>query len=225
MAAAHLPLLVISGPVGVGKTTVGNEVSTSLERRGVAHTFIDLDALAATYPRPPDDRFGNRLALLNLRHVWINCAAAGSRNLIVDRVVETQRDLAAIERAVPNSKAVVCQLRADDEKLLRRVRMREVGSRRDWHEARALELARSLEGAAPADIIVDTSGRSVPDIAAEITGRAMRAADFVGAVERSVTRRKRAGFHSLKADESKSVFRISRPSSRCFFLVRPRDTM
>ena len=99
MAAIRLPLLVISGPVGVGKTTVGNELSTSLERRRVAHTFIDLDTLAETYPRPPGDRFGNRLALLNLRDVWINCAAAGSRNLIVARVVETRDALVGTDVA------------------------------------------------------------------------------------------------------------------------------
>lgn len=92
MAEIALPLLVISGPVGVGKTTVGNEVSNVLNRQGIAHTFIDIDSLAETYPRPPDDRFGNRLALLNLRDVWANCVAAGSRNLIVARVVEWTTD-------------------------------------------------------------------------------------------------------------------------------------
>ena len=78
MATNPIPLLVISGPVGTGKTTIGNEVSSSLERQGVAHTFIDMDTLAETYPRPPDARFGDRLALLNLCDVWANCAATGS---------------------------------------------------------------------------------------------------------------------------------------------------
>ena len=171
MAAISIPLLVISGPVGVGKTTVGNEVSTSLERRGVAHTFIDLDTLAETYPRPSDDRFGARLALSNLRAVWINCAAAGSRNLIVARVVETRGELEDIQQAIPGSRPTVCQLRASDEMLIDRVRIREVGSGRDWHEVRALELAQSLQRRAPADFVVDTDDRSVPQIADEIVGQ------------------------------------------------------
>ena len=168
MAAIRLPLLVISGPVGAGKTTVGNEVSTSLERRRVAHTFIDLDTLAETYPRPPGDRFGNRLALLNLQDVWANCVAAGSRNLIVARVVETPQDAEEIQRAVPGSRPIVCQLRASDETLIERVGTREVGSGRAWHEARSLELAQSLRRSAPADFVVDTDGRSVLDIADEV---------------------------------------------------------
>ncbi len=171
ISALPIPLLVISGPVGVGKTTVGNEVSSSLERRGAAHTFIDIDTLAETYPRLSDDRFGARLALLNLRDIWINCAAAGSRNLIVARVVETPGELDNIQRAIPGSKATVCQLRARDEVLIDRVRTREVGSGRVRHEARALELAQSLQKGAPVDFIVDSDDRTVLQIADEIVGR------------------------------------------------------
>ena len=51
-------LLLISGPVGVGKTTVANELSTLLEVDGIAHTFVDLDALTYTFPRSASDAFG-----------------------------------------------------------------------------------------------------------------------------------------------------------------------
>ena len=63
-------LLIISGPVGVGKTTTAEELSAILEGEEVDHSFVDLDGLAKTYPRPPDDRFGVRIALRNLRAVW-----------------------------------------------------------------------------------------------------------------------------------------------------------
>lgn len=171
MAETSLPLLAISGPVGVGKTTVGNEVSNLLNRQGVAHTFIDIDTLAGTYPRPPDDRFGNRLALRNLRDVWANCACSGSRNLIVTRVLERHQDIDELQHAVPGSKPIVCQLRASEATLIQRVRARELGSGREWHETRALELAESLRRTAPADFHVDTDGRSLLDIADEVVGQ------------------------------------------------------
>ena len=159
------PSLVISGAVGVGKTTVGNEVSTILAQAAVAHTFIDLDAPTMTYPRPQNDRFGDHLALQNLRAVWANCTAAGSRNLIIARVVETMADLSRLQHALPRAKWLLCQLRANEPTLIERVRSREHGLGRDCHEARALELARSLKKTAPADFIVETEGRSVTDIA------------------------------------------------------------
>lgn len=168
---AAIALLVISGPVGVGKTTLANELSELLERRGFAHSVVDLDGLAATYPRPADDQFGSRLALTNLREVWANCAAAGSRNLIIARVIETRHQLAELECCIPDSKAVVCQLRASDQTLIDRVKARELGTGRDWHVARALDLARSLQRSAPADFTVDTESRPLPDIAKEIAAR------------------------------------------------------
>ncbi len=164
------PTLVISGPVGVGKTTVGTEVSTILAQAGTPHTFIDLDALTMTYPRPPDDRFGDRLALQNLRAVWTNAAAAGSRNLIIARVIESMDDLQTIKEALPNTKLSLCQLSAGERTLIERVRTREHGTDRDWHEARAIELAKSLP-AAPADFIIDTEKSSATNIARKLVGQ------------------------------------------------------
>ena len=168
MAEISFPLLTVSGPIGVGKTTIGQEISTLLDGWNIAHTFIDLDALTQTYPRPPDDRFGYRLAFLNLRDVWANSVSAGSRNLIVARVVETRSRLEEIERALPGCKSTICQLRASNETLLERVRKRELGSGRDWHERRALDLALLLRKNGPADFVVETDGRSPPDIASDI---------------------------------------------------------
>ena len=81
-----IPLLIISGPVGVGKSTIADEVSNRLVQDGTSHSQIDLDALAECYPRPADDRFADRLALVNLRDVWRNCFATGSRDLIIAQV-------------------------------------------------------------------------------------------------------------------------------------------
>ena len=166
-----IPLVVISGPIGVGKTSVGHEVSVLLTQLGIAHTFVDLDALTQTFPRPSDDRFGSRLANANLTDVWMNCIAAGSQNLIVARVVESPLDVENIERAVSCSRTIVCQLQASDESLVARVGGREIGSEYDWHEKRVVELARSLPLTAPADFIIDTESRALTDIANEIVSR------------------------------------------------------
>lgn len=122
------PVLIISGPVGVGKTSVGDELSGLLESREIPHSFIDFDQLRYTYPRPDDDPWGNRLGLLNLRDLWGNAVAVGARNLVLSYVVEEQKFLSDVARAVPGAEITIVQLKARSETLQERVRRREVGA-------------------------------------------------------------------------------------------------
>jgi predicted ABC-type ATPase len=70
-------VLILNGPVGVGKSTIANTVSEVLEQRGVPHALVEMDYLAAAYPRPDDDPFHQELAVRNLAAVWANFRAAG----------------------------------------------------------------------------------------------------------------------------------------------------
>jgi hypothetical protein len=56
-------VLLITGPVGVGKTSVAFETTQVLEERGLAHAFFDLDGLTYFHPKPADDSFGEGFAL------------------------------------------------------------------------------------------------------------------------------------------------------------------
>lgn len=171
MSNSQINLVLISGPVGVGKTTVAEELSHLLEVESVAHTLIDLDGLAKTYPRQPDDPFGQQIALANLTAVWANAAKRGVRNLIIARVIETRDGAQSIERAVGASKSLIVQLHASDDVLIERVREREVGAGRQWHENRAIELSKQLATANIADHHIETDHRSVGDIAMDVFDR------------------------------------------------------
>ncbi|MGY4766497.1 hypothetical protein ACXC9Q_06220 [Kribbella sp. CWNU-51] len=59
--------LLITGPVGIGKTAVAGAVGEALAEVGVPGAVIDLDGLASAWPAPPDDRFNLALELRNLR--------------------------------------------------------------------------------------------------------------------------------------------------------------
>lgn len=161
-------LLIISGTVGVGKTTVGEELSAILEDEDIGHTFIDLDGLSKTYPRSNADRFGEQIALRNLRAVWANAQELGARNLIVARVIETTAGAQRIADAVGAKHYVLVQLNASDDSLLNRVRRREIGSGRVWHERRAIELSCQLQDLKIADIEIDTNGKSIASVAREV---------------------------------------------------------
>ena len=161
-------LVIISGPVGVGKTTVGDALSGLLTTDNVAHTFIDLDGLSKTYPRPEGDPFGDEIALKNLSLVWSNAFEVGTRSLLIARVVETEEGAARIAQAVGADMHVVVQLNASHSVLLERVRKREIGDGRAWHERRTIELSNQLALTKVADIEIETDDKTLNQIAEEI---------------------------------------------------------
>jgi gluconate kinase len=161
-------LVLISGSVGVGKTSVGQELSAQLEHGSISHTFVDLDNLAQTYPRPEDDPFGQILALENLKTVWSNAQTRGVQNLVITRVIESAEGARRVADTVGARRVKIVQLTASDDTLLQRVRRREIGSGRSWHEIRALELSEKLSKADFPDLFVNTDQRPPRDIAREI---------------------------------------------------------
>jgi adenylylsulfate kinase len=166
-----IPVLVITGPVGVGKTTVASGVSELLEAAEVPHAMVDIDALRWSYPSPPDDRFRAGLAMKNLAAVWPNFREAGARCLILADVVESRAELDQYRQAVPGADILVVRLRAAPDTLIERVKLRELGAGRDWHLARAVELQAQMDHDQVEDILVETDGRPVADIAQETLKR------------------------------------------------------
>lgn len=161
-----VPVLIVSGPVAVGKTSVAEAVSARLGD-AVPHSFIEMDALRATYPRPATDRFNLKLGYDNLRAVWANAAVAGARNLIIAHVVEDLTDVAAIRNSVPHAAPVLVQLDASAATLAARVGIRETGPDQQLALARSLELAKSLRNA-PSDHRVSTDGKTIEQIASTV---------------------------------------------------------
>lgn len=173
-----MPTLLISGPGGVGKTTVAFEICRRLEAVNVAHAMIDADELDRVFPAPPGDPHKTALTRRNLAAVWSNLRGAGGDadvpRLILTMVAASLEDeLSWLREAIPEAGITVVRLLATDKDLLCRVRGREVGSGYDYQAPRTLEQARIVaedpEGVA---LIVDTSGRSVVEVAREVLGRA-----------------------------------------------------
>ena len=162
--AAPVPVILLSGPVGVGKTSTGDEQSEVLIERDIPHTYLVLDQLTYTHPRPKDDPWGDRLALRHLEAIWRNARAAGARNLVIAQVVETGDFVAALCAVIPGAEAQMFQLHAPLPTLHERVRKREIGSGLDWNLNRAGELLAILtRPEAPCAARIDTDvqcGRS-----------------------------------------------------------------
>ncbi len=59
-------VVIITGPCGIGKSTVGFECMELLERAGVSAAFVDGE-LAYFHPKPAEDRWGYAVAEEGLR--------------------------------------------------------------------------------------------------------------------------------------------------------------
>jgi len=70
-------VFIISGSVGVGKTSVAEEISEILKSKSIPHAYVDLDNLSHAYPRPQKDPFHFTLGMKNLTAVWRNFKELG----------------------------------------------------------------------------------------------------------------------------------------------------
>ena len=168
---ATTPVLVITGPVGVGKTAVGTEVANLLEERGVAHALVDVDCLRWSFPRPEDDPFHTALGLRNLAAVWANYRAAGAVRLVLVDVVETRESLQGYREVIPSADITVVRLTATVETMHRRLEGRENGASLAWHKERAAELLALMDERAVEDVLVQTEGRTAVEVAREVLAR------------------------------------------------------
>lgn len=162
-------VLVLSGSMGAGKSTVLGAASELLERARIRHAALDLDELSQGHylETVPDE-----LMLRNLAAVWNNYAAAGARRALLSKPIDTMAKRDQLREAIPARHLVVCRLRADLDTMRRRVRMREPGPNQDQFVDHVTVLERYLDAAEVEDFSVDNNDRPVAEVAREVLVRA-----------------------------------------------------
>lgn len=170
MATTAEAVLIITGSMGSGKTTVMYEASDLLRLQGIYHASIDLDALGT--PHLPPGQGDCDISARNLRCVWENFAAVGLRRLLLAGAIETSADLESLQNAVPAPKWVICRLRAGIGTMEERVRSREPGIMQNELVARVPVLEEILDRANLEGFSVVNEGRSVTEVAREVLIRA-----------------------------------------------------
>jgi adenylylsulfate kinase-like enzyme len=168
MRVGGLPVLWLYGPSGVGKTTACFELFTRLSGDGIPTGYVDIDQLGMCYatpgpdnwpPEPESDPGRHRLKARALDAVVANARAAGARCLVVSGVVDPERG--ADVEVVPNAALTLCRLRAEPAELGPRLGGR--GGPNDQLD-NVLPEADALDRARHRDAVVDTAGRTVPDV-------------------------------------------------------------
>lgn len=154
-------VLVITGSMGAGKTTILGEASDLLTESNIAHAAVDVDALGIYHvPGALTDLEGENLAA-----VWRNYAAVGIDRLLIALALESAADLERLRSALRDAELTVCRLRAGVKTMRGRVRQRERGIFRVRYVDRVATLESRLEEARVEDYSVETEGRTVTDVA------------------------------------------------------------
>ena len=166
-------VLVISGSMGAGKTTVMGEASDLLQEADIPHATLDFDCLGQIHPRSGDDDHGARLAFQNLKSIWPNYRAAGIDRLLIASVVEERAQVDRYRAAIPGAEPVVCRITAPVETMHARLRLREPGIYLARFLARSTALDGILRAARAEDFGVDNGpGRCITAVARETLSRA-----------------------------------------------------
>jgi hypothetical protein len=166
----YVQVIVITGNMGSGKTTILAEASDLLAASGVVHAAVDLDTLGMGHLTGTS---WPELSCWNLSCVWRNYAAAGASRLLIAEAVENRYELTRIQEAVPGADIVVCRLTAALETLRRRVSQREIGVLHDTCVARVDELQVLIDRAHLENFTLSTDdGSSATHIAREVLRRA-----------------------------------------------------
>lgn len=126
-------VVVITGPVGAGKSTSMLALAELLARQGESVAAIDLDSLRTLWPENPDDPFHARLGLTNLSAIWPHFAERGARWLLLTDAVGHPDQRHVYEDAIPDAVIVILRLNVPIDRVHERLRRREAGKSLTWH--------------------------------------------------------------------------------------------
>jgi hypothetical protein len=163
-------LLIISGGMGAGKSTVLAEASDILGLRHIAHAAIDLDALGLAHL--PSAASNDGVMYRNLQSVCKNYASLGVRRILLARAMEDRAELELCRGIVSATNTVVCRLTASIEAMQQRVKMRESGVSQGEYVARVEKLNAILDRARLEDFTVSSESRPLTEIAHEMLVKA-----------------------------------------------------
>jgi cytidylate kinase len=163
-------LLIITGSMGAGKTTILAEASDLLALRSITHAAIDLDTLGLAHL--PSRANNDAVMYRNLESVCQNYASLGVSRLLLARAIEDRDELELCRSIVSATNTIVCRLAASIEVMEQRVQMRESGVSRQEYLARIPKLNVILDRARLEDFTINSENRSPTEIAHEMLVKA-----------------------------------------------------
>jgi hypothetical protein len=122
-----VPVLLLTGPIGAGKTAVLREADALLIEEDGCHATVELEEIARCWSEAIECSRAS-FVYKNLAALWSNFAAIGASRLLLSALVERRSELELVSRAVPGAVITIVRLHASLPVLEQRIRLREPGS-------------------------------------------------------------------------------------------------
>jgi adenylylsulfate kinase-like enzyme len=183
---------LITGPTGVGKSTIGFLSYQRCLQAGLTAGYVDLGQIGFVRPADAGDPGHQRLKARNLAAIWRNYRAAGATHLVATGRIGSPADSGRYSRELKGTGVTLIRLRAGSDDLRLRIMSRGAGG--SWPEpgdrlrGRPAEFLGDLADRVIADqinqdaeardradgdgVAIDTTGRS-PDESADAIARAL----------------------------------------------------
>lgn len=150
-----MPVAVVTGTIGAGKSTIAALMSEILHERGVRHALVEVDWLGEVYPAPdPSDPYSNDLAMKMLSTIWPQYLEAGITRAIVTMTLENQQELDDLAAAMGQPPVTVVRLLASPETRKERIAAREFGSLKELFLEKTDEIEDKMDCFELGDVIV-----------------------------------------------------------------------
>jgi hypothetical protein len=193
-AASGGQVALITGPTGVGKSTIGFRFYLRCLNAGLRAGYVDLSQIGFVSPAAAGDPGNQRLRARNLAAIWRNYRAAGASHLIATGTINGQADAQRYASELPGASVSFIRLEADSAE--HRLRIMSRGAGGSWPEpgdslrgqsaeflaevaGQAIQDAEASEQADAGGVTVDTTNLS-PDESASIIRKAVGWRDGAG---------------------------------------------
>ena len=160
--------ILITGPVGVGKTTTLHEIEAVLDAAAVPNAIIDLDWLAWATPTRCSS---HDLMIRNLADVWRNLHEAGIAHVAMARMLHDAGEVDDVRAALAGCSVFAVELSLGMVELRDRIRRRDTGVELAEHLA-YLEQWEAVERDLRVDAVIPVDGKDAAQVARDVLGAA-----------------------------------------------------